>query len=588
MATGSTLPWHGHQREPLSRAHFFRRPRRDGNGGPGKQPRRCRIGSPPTERDRWDRRARNIISGNDQYGVRIVDDGTDNNRVENNIIGLNATGTAAVANANDGIRVESSGTLSGTTIGGTTAGLGNIISGNGGDGIEIRDGATASLVAGNLIGLAADGVTTIANASNGVYVLESDLNTIGGTSTTRRNVISGNTSAGIRISGTGSTGNMVFGNYVGTDTSGLVAAGNAQEGIKVNNGASGNQIGDDVAGAGNLVSGNLNDGIVVGSAGSDNNVIQNNRVGVDATGNASLSNGDDGIQIGSGGPSGNIVGGSTPLARNIIAGNLDDGVQIYDGAIGTVVQGNYIGVGADGTTAIGNASSGVRLYGLAVDSQIGGAGVNEGNLIAYNALDGVIVLDTGTDGNSILGNSIHSNLQNGIDLQNDGVTANDAGDADTGPNSLQNFPVLTIANSNGGNTYITGALNSTAATTYRIEFFSSPIADVSGYGEGLTYLGFTTVTTDGSGNASIGATLVGVTVTAGHLVSATATVDQGGGNYGDTSEFATNVVATTGNVAPTIAFNSGTFGVPRTAVRISSMVWPRSPTPTRPTSIPVT
>ena len=87
-------------------------------------------------------------------------------------------------------------------------------------------------------------------------------------------------------------------------------------------------------------------------------------------------------------------------------------------------------------------------------------------------------------GTASWGNSIHDNGLLGIDLNNDGVTYNDRGDGDTGPNAKQNFPKLTGANTVGGNTTITGTFNSTANTTYRIEYFSSPIGDGTGYGEG--------------------------------------------------------------------------------------------------------
>ncbi|MCC6271121.1 MAG: right-handed parallel beta-helix repeat-containing protein, partial [Microbacteriaceae bacterium] len=117
--------------------------------------------------------------------------------------------------------------------------------------------------------------------------------------------------------------------------------------------------------------------------------------------------------------------------------------------------------------------------------------------------------------------------------------------------------MLTSANSTGGNTTVVGSFNSTASTSFRIEFFSAPTGDASGYGEGAVYLGFTTVTTDGSGDASIAAVLTGVSVTAGHVVSATATVDLGGGNYGSTSEFAAHVVATA--LAPGITVTNNGF-----------------------------
>ena len=111
------------------------------------------------------------------------------------------------------------------------------------------------------------------------------------------------------------------------------------------------------------------------------------------------------------------------------------------------------------------------------------------------------------------------------------------------------FLLFFTAHSSGGSTTITGSLNSNTSTTYRIEFFSntSGIEDPTGYGEGETYLGFATVTTDGSGNATINE-ILGISVTDGDRISATATVDLGGGNYGDTSEFAMNVIATVNTV----------------------------------------
>ncbi len=152
---------------------------------------------------------------------------------------------------------------------------------------------------------------------------------------------------------------------------------------------------------------------------------------------------------------------------------------------------------------------------------------------------------------------IHSNNQLGIDLGTNGVTANDAGDADTGANSLQNFPVLTSAITDESTTVtISGSINSTASTTFRIEFFASTAPDASGNGEGERYLGSTTVTTDGSGNASI-ITALAANVAHNEWISATATVDLGAGNYGDTSEFAVSIEA---NANPIIT-SSGAPGV---------------------------
>ncbi|MCA1634493.1 MAG: DUF11 domain-containing protein, partial [Acidobacteria bacterium] len=149
----------------------------------------------------------------------------------------------------------------------------------------------------------------------------------------------------------------------------------------------------------------------------------------------------------------------------------------------------------------------------------GGTAAGTANTIAFNGGAGAIVA-SGT-GNAFPGNQIFSNAALGIDLGNDGVTANDANDADTGANNLQNFPLLTLASTAGGNTTVTGTLNSTASTTFRVEFFSNAACDASGNGEGRTFLGFQNVTTDGAGNATVNATLPAVTV--GEVVTATAT-----------------------------------------------------------------
>jgi len=218
-----------------------------------------------------------------------------------------------------------------------------------------------------------------------------------------------------------------------------------------------------------------------------------------------------------------------------------------------VITGNYIGLAADGTTIRGNQSFGINLAD-STGNIIGGTVIGAGNLITNSGLSGIQADDTNTNFTA-LGNAIFGNAGLGINLvggtETNGVTGNDASDADTGPNGLQNYPVLTGAHSTGGNTTITGTFNSNASTSYRLEFFSSPNGDSTGYGEGQTYLGIATVTTDISGNATISELLSGVSVTSGHAVSATATVDLGGGKYGGTSEFAALVTATD-NTAPTL------------------------------------
>src|SRR5262249_21896376 len=172
----------------------------------------------------------------------------------------------------------------------------------------------------------------------------------------------------------------------------------------------------------------------------------------------------------------------------------------------------------------------------------GGTAANAGNLIAFNTGDGIHMVDNvnSTYGNSILGNSIYSSGDLGIDLGDTGVVpANDTCDVDTGPNNLQNFPVLTAAMTNGaGSASFAGSLNSTASTAYRVEFFASAAPNPKGFGEGQRYLGFASVTTDATCNAVFGVTLAAV-LNAGEYVTATATVCTNGpcSTFGDTSEF---------------------------------------------------
>ena len=139
---------------------------------------------------------------------------------------------------------------SNNTIGGTIAGRGNLISGNEGSGINV-DG-TGNLIAGNRIGTTLDGTASLGD-EDGVYVTGS-ANTIGGTSAGARNLLSGNAGYGVFITGSLATGNVVAGNYVGTDLDGAVPQGNSFNGILLDSGASNNTIGGTTVEArGNLI-----------------------------------------------------------------------------------------------------------------------------------------------------------------------------------------------------------------------------------------------------------------------------------------------------------------------------------------------
>jgi hypothetical protein len=302
--------------------------------------------------------------------------------------------------------------------------------------------------------------------------------------------------------------------------------------------------------------------------GGTSNTIEGNFIGTDPSGGVSNSggpvgNGDYGVNVFGAGAN-NTIGGQEPAARNLISGNGKRGIQIFGGNGGNKIQGNLIGTKANGTEALSNAREGVLIF--SPNNTVGA------NLIARNGSDGVQVQgglnSTFAVGNSILSNSIFSNggptegalgidLDGGVGPSNadaDGVTANDSGDPDTGPNTLQNFPVLTSAVVNAdGSTTIEGTLNSTASTTFTVQFFSNPSADPSNHGEGKTFLDQKSdVTTDPSGNASFTLTTQ-ESVALGHFVTATATRLDTSTNPAtpkDTSEFSEAEEVIEGNDPP--------------------------------------
>jgi hypothetical protein len=545
--------------------------------------------------------ALNVISGNVSEGVLLTDSGTTGNVVEGNYVGTDSTGT--VANGN-GVGVKIAGGAFDNTVGGTTAAARNLISGNNLDGVVLSDsGTTGNLVEGNYIGTNGAGNRPLPN--NGIAGLEIEAgasdNTVGGTTAGARNVISGNHGEGIAIDDTGgSTGNLVEGNYVGTDASGSVPVGNF-DGIALS--GTGNTIGGTAAGTGNVISGNVREGVGMGFAFND--VVEGNLIGVNAQESARLSNGSFGILAAE--CSGDTIGGTTAGAGNVIGGLSGDGIEMDDSgapdgtnnnviegnflgtdptgtlnfgnAIGillegnavtqgvanntvsgnvidneflvgveifgvaaknNVVQGNFIGTDPAGSTSLGNGI-GVEVTGGAHNNVIGGPAtgpvqIGAGNVIQFNKGTGVVIgssiTDASTVGNTIRGNSIYLNGGLGIDLGDDGVTPNHRHNPGTGPNNLQNFPVITGARSlRNGDTLVRGELHSAPNTTFTLDFYASATANPSGFGEGQRYLGSVVVTTDANGNAKFVVELSAATAN-GEVVTATAT-DPGG----NTSEF---------------------------------------------------
>ncbi len=380
-----------------------------------------------------------------------------------------------------------------------------------------------NVIEGNYIGTDLTGAIDLGNTLHGVRIVGSS-NTVGGTSYEARNVVSGNDNFGVSISPGAVGGNVVHGNFIGTDATGTARIANGF-GVRVDNEASSTSptiIGGTAPGSGNVLSGNLAGislgGTLIGIR------IQGNLIGTDATGTLDLGNTGEGIFINFGSCC-NTIGGTTAGAGNVISGN--GGSAIRSQYHTNVIQGNLIGTTADGLGALGNGLHGVFVD-FAARHTIGGDSPGAGNTIAYNGGDAVFVRGGPV---KLSQNSIFSNSGLGIDLDPVGPTPNDPGDADGGSNGLQNFPVLSVATALDTTTSVAGTLSSRPNATLTIEFLSSPSCDPSGHGEGRVLLGTTIVNTDGGGNAAFSLTLPAAAAP-GEVVTATATDASG-----NTSEF---------------------------------------------------
>lgn len=480
--------------------------------------------------------AGNLISGNHEgYGI-YASSGHGGTVIQGNKIGTDVTGKMKLGNKY-GVVVSEwdlAADVKGAQIGGTGLGEGNLISGNDHTGLALG-GSSRKVVQGNLIGTDVEGSQPLGNGERGIDMAFTVDCLIGGTIPEARNVISCNGAYGISISGGGAERNVVQGNFIGTDITGTRGLFEQAVGIAIQiQGRANNLIGGVTLGARNVISGN---GGGVWISGSENKV-QGNFIGTDVSGTVALGN-DYGVYLGS--ADATSIGGVEPGAGNLISGNSGNigyGAITMNGqgVTGTRVQGNLIGTDITGILPLGNIA-GLRI-GSATGSIVGGSEPGAGNVIAHSGVAGVWVTGDEALRNTIRGNSIFNNgllgpsWLVGIDLGNGwGVTLNDPLDADTGPNNLQNFPTITSASASLGGIQIQGSLNSTPNTTFILDFYANRAAHASGYGEGETYLGAATVTTDANGDVSFSVTLPTM-VPAGQIITATATDPDG-----NTSEF---------------------------------------------------
>jgi hypothetical protein len=383
----------------------------------------------------------NLISANGLSGVEIAEAGTSGNVVLSNFIGTDRLGTSRLGNADDGVLIHAGAT--GNTVGGPA--FANLISANSNAGVHLADaGTSGNLVVGNLIGTDLNGTGSLGNV-DGVLVSDgASANTVGGTGLSDINVISANTN-GVEIDGLGTAKNVVLGNLIGTDVSGTAAPfGNFNEGVLIGGGATGNIIGGTEFGAGNVISGGQK-GVEIASEGTSGNLVAGNAIGTDSSGTAALPNFDVGVEIISGATGNTVGGttlaASNVISANGVAGVHIAGSPGGGPTSGNVVLGNLIGTDFGGTAQLGNGD-GVLIELGATRNTIGGTARGSSNLIAFNTR-GVVVLDASTTGISILGNSIFGNAGPGIDLGGDGVTPNGANPR-AAPNRGQNTPVITL------------------------------------------------------------------------------------------------------------------------------------------------
>jgi parallel beta-helix repeat protein len=328
----------------------------------------------------------------------------------------------------------------------------------------------------------------------------------------------------------------------------LIGTGADPSGDGVEVGAADCRIGGPAVGDRNVIGANLSQsGVNIIGAGTGA-IVENNVIGANAAGAAATPNG-TGVTV--------LDANDVTIINNLISGNSGDGVTLTGSANNIILRGNRIGTDAPGTGDLGNGGAGIALTNTGgigpIGDQIGDSGAP--NIIAFNDGAGVSISGTGTN-NAISGNSIFSNTGLGIDLGASGRTANDAGDGDSGADNLQNFPVLTqsvLDMSGGAGSITSGALSSHANTAYRIEFFSGPATGSIANGQGKTFLGATSVTTDSSGNATFD--FSSAAIGNGLFVTATATDPNG-----NTSEFSDAAAA--GQAGPDIQVLGNNVDIP--------------------------
>jgi CSLREA domain-containing protein len=526
---------------------------------------------------------RNIISGNDSYGVGTSTWAYVN--IKGNYIGTDKTGLLSKGNLN-GILL---GTLTtGINVIGGASGLDpdngcsgdcNLISGNTISGISFSgfepgdngDGTDRLNILGNFIGTNVTGTGSIPNGS-GIQNYYADSVNIGGTDISSRNVISGNSGSGMTIysyltqEGQQVKDLHIRNNYIGTNASGTSALPNGNSGIYMINNM------PEAFVTGNVISGNNGDGIETlfdyTDVPVDSIVINDNKIGTQADGSGSIGNQDNGILLLG---KGNVYIGDTGVG-NIINNNGQNGIKLNDPIPpGPAVPQSSIIVSVKDNTIHNNVGSGIVIHNSGsliqdnyILNNISSSGIEYywgtsldiiGNNFTGQGTGILLYSQPLIPGSNAEGANIFQNINTShpaIDLEY--RTSNDVGDSDFGENNLQNYPVLTSAEVYT-DTRLFGTFNSEANTYYRIEAFgfsslplSEPIVEST--------IGSTIIQTDGSGNYdfSVNPIIIAELLSNDDNITATATKcnDSLCSDPIETSELSDGVVATILTPTPTL------------------------------------
>jgi hypothetical protein len=351
----------------------------------------------------------NLISGNTQSGI-IFTNAASNPVIKGNKIGTNAAGTAAIPNGESGINIFT--LVLNPIIGGALTGEGNLISGNALNGINLDDRCTGAIIKGNKIGTNAAGTAAIGNLQHGIFINNASHNAIiGGGSKAERNIISGNGNApgenGIGI--INCNGHTIQGNFCGTTVTGLAAIGNFDTGISLTN-SSGNTIGGASYMQRNVSSGNLIFGLYLGNV--DNTILTGNYFGVDSTGNSSLGNLSHGVHA-------DLGCDLNSWNSNVAGGNGGIGMDLLSVTNNTFYN-NYLGLGIDGITDVGNSTIGFRFGASSTNNIVGGTAAGQRNYMSGNGDHGMM-FDGQSTSNIVKNNYVGSDITGLIPVPNNGI-----------------------------------------------------------------------------------------------------------------------------------------------------------------------